>query len=270
MPPVKDQSLPFLTRNMLAFEHGLSLSLRIDMQADAAVTLAIRGMTREGMFTFNATTPSTSLITSAEFRIPDVPIYITVEDVARTLLQGSAFITVSLLANGNVIQQLTSGYIYAQKALSWPNTSQVDLKAGGGKIALITIAAPAVGAQFDSAVPRGEIWKVLSLSFDLTTSATAANRRMIVFFSTTGSAVIRCFGATNQTASLTRTYVAAQYGTMPADTIDQTNLINIPQDIQLIGAAAAGGRIATEIFNDTANDTLGSMFVVVEKFFRTP
>ena len=266
MPPVPSSSLPFLTRTMLAFEQTVTFSLRIDMQSDTAAALAIRGMTREGMFTYSTTTAADSLITQATFALPDIPIYITIEDSARVLVQGSTFITISLMANGNVIQQLTSGYIYAQKALSWPNTSQVDLRSGGGKLTATTTADPPAGSIAEITVPAGEVWKIKSANIALVTDATVASRYPYIEFSPAAGGLIEGITGGNQTASLAYTWIFAIYGSDPLGAANNIQLVPIPTDISL----AAGSTIIFKAGNMQAGDNFGAGTVQYEKFFTTP
>jgi hypothetical protein len=266
MPDKNVQSLPFLTRDMLAFEMGVALSLRIDMQSDTAIPLVLRGMTREGIFKFAATTAATSLITQSTFRIPDIPIYITVEDVNRTAVQGGTFITVSLLADGEVIQQLTSGYIYAQKALSWPNTSQVDLREGGGKFMTKVGTDPAAGVAADIEVPQGEVWKIQEVEVLLTTSATVATRQVSCVISQPDGSDISFWGTTTQTASLTKAYTIAPKGTMVSETLGNTIFIDMCKDL----IVQPLGIITVDCTNRQAGDNFGALNVIIEKFFTTP
>ena len=266
MPPVPSPSLPFLTRSMLSFENGVSFALRVDMQADTVATLALRGITREATFEYKATTAASSLITTATFALSDVPIMVTIEDSARALSQGSAFITISLTANSVVIQQLVSGYLYAQKALSWPNTQQVDLRPSGGKIESKISANPAAGSNATISVPAGEFWKLNLLNIALVASATVANRRVYVELIQATGPVIYLFSSIDQVASTTRSYSGAKFGSIPDETNDLQILMTIPDDLVLeplsdINVAAT---------NLQATDDFTVMYLSIEKFFTTP
>src|SRR3990172_2390548 len=172
MPPVPSPSLPFLTRTMLSFEHGLAFTLNIRTQADVTLDLLIQGMTREGTFTFKHTTASTSIVTSADFRIPYIPIYLTVTQAINSGFQGEIFCAVNLQAGSNIIQELISGTVYGDKALTWPSNPAADSRPNGGALALRLSANPAAGAELSLDVPIGEVWRVQSVAFQLVTSAT--------------------------------------------------------------------------------------------------
>ena len=251
---------------MLAFEQTVTFSLRIDMQSDTAAPLAIRGMTREGMFTYSTTTAADSLITQATFALPDIPIYITVEDSTRTLTQGSAFVSVSLLANGNVIQQLVSGYIYGQKALSWPNTQQVDLRTGGGKLQTVTVANPAVGADWTATVPNGEIWLLHSVRFTFLTSAIVQDRLVMLSITPVTTETIRIFSPAFQTADAEYNFSIAEFGYAPAFNFDTYYMLPMPSNI-IVGP---GGTISSVTDTIDAGDAYTTIRISIEKFFTTP
>lgn len=266
MPQESTLTLPYLTRDMLAFEYAVSFKLRIDLQSDTAATLALRGMTRESTFEYKAIAGSDSLISSTEFPLSDIPIYVTIEDTARVLAQGACFVTISLLINGVVVQQLTSGYIYSQKAISWPNTQQVDLRPGGGRLQRKIPATPAAGGDIELIVPAGEIWRVQDLTFLLTTSATVANRRVHITITTAHDLTVETWSNTDQTASTTRIYHAANYGVIQSEASDSDILIALPNPFLLLPTDA----ILIEAVNLQAGDQFTPDEITIEKYFTTP
>lgn len=266
MPPLQNLGLPYLTREMLAFENGVSFKLRVDLQSDTAATLALRGMTREATFEYKAVAAATSDITSTEFPLSDIPIYVTIEDTARALSQGACFCAISLLANGVVIQQLTSGYIYSQKALSWPNTQQVELRPGGGRLQRKIPATPAAGADIELIVPAGEIWRVQDITFLLTTSSTVANRRVHVTIETAHDVTVETWSNTDQTASTTRVYHVANYGVIQSETSGSDILIALPNPFLLLPTDG----ILIEAVNMRAGDQFTPDEITIEKYFTTP
>ncbi len=266
MPQEPKYALPFLTRDMLAFENGLTVALRVDMQSDTAATLALRGMTREATFEYKATTAADSTITSATFALSDIPIFVSIEDTARAFIQGSCFITISLVANGVVVQQLVSGYIYAQKALSWPNTQQVDLRPGGGKLVNVAGAEPAAGNIGEVVVPTGEIWLLKAAYMSMTASATVATRtaKLEIDDGAGGFQIAIC--AVSQTASQSRAYSFSTYGYDTVLTDTQVIQVNLPPNILV----KAGGFIDFKFTNFQSGDNINNPIVTIEKFFSTP
>lgn len=266
MPPLQNLGLPYLTREMLAFENGVTFKLRVDLQSDTAATLALRGMTREATFEYKAIAAATSAITSTEFPLSDIPIYVTMEDTARALTQGACFVAISLLANGVVIQQLTSGYIYSQKALSWPNTQQVDLRPGGGHLTAVSGTDPAAGSSGEITVPTGEIWRIKNATISLTTSATVANRKVYLEMSPFAGGLITAISSYLQTASLVKFYSFAPLGYNGGETANFDVQANMPLDVWI----DAGGTILFKAENIQSGDNFGTPTVYIEKYFTTP
>lgn len=266
MPKDYPFGTPFINRDMLRFGASVKFEIRIDMQADTVATLNIRGMTREGQFTYKTATASTSLITQATFGVPDIPIFITVEDSARTLKQGSLFVTVSLLANGEVIQQLISGYVYAQKALSWPYGQMVDLRPGGGKLYSYTGVNQAAGVEISETVPAGEIWRLIAMDAVLSTSATVAARRVHLELFDPNGGTIHVWGNTDHAASNSLGYYWSKIGVVQSETDNFEIAVALPFE-NLIGP---GGVISTQTKNFQVGDNWFAPHLTIEKFFTTP
>lgn len=265
MPDPALNQFPFITRDMLRFGQTAKVELRVDVQADAADTLAISGITREGSFTYKMVTAATSLPTSQTFGLSDIPIMVSVRDSVNSLEQGQCFVTLSLLINGDVVQQLTSGLVYAQKSLSWPQTQQVDLRPGGGRIQRIIPAHPAANVDIQATVPAGEIWKIRDITFLLTTGAAVANRRCSIYVSTPHDATLNMWADTDQTASLTRIYHGGNVGAGNAGANGLDIFIPIPNDFLLF----AGDTIGMTCTNRQAADQMTEDEITIEKWFRT-
>lgn len=265
MPEPAIPSLPFFTRDMLRFGSSAKLELRIDMQADTAATLSISGITREGAFTFKATTPSNSLNTSQSFGLSDIPIMVSVKDTSGALEQGMAFVSLSLVVNGDIVQQLTSGLVYNQKALSWPQTQQVDLRPGGGRIVRKTPTTPAVNVDIQLTVPAGEVWKILDITFLMTTDANVANRRARIYINTPADQTLNMWADTDQAASLTVVYHGGALGAGSAGKTSIHQFIPIPANMLLF----AGDTLGMTAANRQATDQMTPDEITIEKFFRT-
>lgn len=264
MPP-EIPSLPFFTRDMLRFGQRAKIELRIDMQADTAAALSISGITREGAFTYKATTPSNSLNTSQTFGLSDIPIMVSVRDTAGVLEQGSAFVTLSLMVDGDVVQQLTSGLVYNQKALSWPQTQQVDLRPGGGHIVRILPTTPAANVDIQATVPAGEIWKIRDVTFLLTTGAAVANRRCKIYISTPHDATLWMWADSDQVASKTYVYHGGSVGAGNAGIQGIDVFIPLPTEMLLF----AGDTLGMTCDNRQAADQMTPDEITIEKYFQT-
>src|SRR3990167_1102700 len=218
MQSPQKQSLPFVTRDMLSFEHGLPFSLRINSQANAILALTIRGMTREGIFTFVHNTRADCVVKSENFRIPDMPIMVSVLDEAGTILQGACYITLDLLANADRLYELCAGQVYSSKGLSYPPSSGVDALPNRGIIRELSSADPAPGAEIDLSIPSGRIWRILGLAFFLTAAATAGSRRVHLVFLNPSGFAYEVFGSVDQIISEAKQYRGGIYGSIQDET----------------------------------------------------
>ncbi|TAK79729.1 MAG: hypothetical protein EPO20_30855 [Betaproteobacteria bacterium] len=251
---------------MLDFEQGAAFGITIKSQASQAATLRIRGMTKAGAFTLNHTTAATSIVTSQNFRLPDIPIWLTVETSNNGFFPGEIFAAINLTINGDPLQQLVSGLVYGDKALTWPSGPAADSRPNGGALVLRLAADPAAGAEISIDVPTGEVWRVQSVAFQLVTSATAANRKPHLQFLSNGRIAVAAYNDYLQTASTTINYAAYPMSGPQPTASDATDWpIGIPQNLLL----HAGDTIRTVTTALQAGDNYGVMQVNVEMWFET-
>lgn len=266
MDDPKFPQLPFLTREMLRFGNKAKVELQIQAVSVDAGEVKIRGYNRSGFFEYSHSVTGGGTTSSETFAIPDLPIGLSVIDDGSWFVQGECYATVSLLINGEVVQDLCSGFVFYGKGISFPVANSIDTRPGGGQIVTISGTNPAAGAEVSMSVPSGQIYRILAINFSLTTDANAANRRVHVQFqSETTGMTIDCYGDTDQAASVSRTYSCAAFGATPATTDDNDIIIPIPQDIYL----PAGGDIKTATTNKQAGDDYGIPRVLVERFFSS-
>lgn len=265
MPPLEKLAVPFLTRDMLAFEQGVAFSLFVSIQSRVASRVSIRGITSEGIFSFNATPTADSARTNFTFRIPNIPIFLNVTDGDDDFKQGDCYVVISLLAEGELIQQLAAGYVYGLKAITYPGNTIDDQRIGGGKILDTESADPAAGAECTLTVPAGQTWRFIAAKLNLVADGTATDRRVILKFTLAGGVVLRCFMGTNQTASQNINYSCADFGATASPMNDNTWQIATPSNLLLL----PGDIIETETVNLQAGDNYGKMEVRVEQFFET-
>ena len=263
MDKLLENLFPFITRKMLTFEHATTFSLRIISQASAVDTLRIRGITREGPFTFNHPTVGNSSVQSQDFRIPDIPIMVSVTDPSRTVDQGENFITLILLVNGDPLFELTSGQVYAERGISYPANNGKDTRPGGGFVVSVDSADPAAGAELQLEVPTGQIWHPISINFTLVAGAAAASRRVHLVFNLLNSGQINCFSDIDQLISESRVYSCAAFPTLPDRLDDNDILLPIPGNLFLLG----GTTIDTVTTALNALDNFGVMTVLTERWF---
>lgn len=233
MEPTNPQSLPFLTRKMLDFEFAKSLSLKVSSQTGTAGTLSITGMTKSGPFSLKHTTNSSGVISSTTFRITDFPIWISVFDPNTSFNLGECFVTLDILIDGDTVFQLASGYLYKQKALSWPAYSSNDKRLGGGIVKTIYGTNPAAGANVFETVPNGREWRLIAARITLATDANVANRRVHLILGDGTTQMIDAFSNTDHAASSTINYTFAAFGYVPASTDANDIVVPIPSNVIL-------------------------------------
>lgn len=257
-------SFPFTVRDMLAFEHGAAFSLRIVSQSFSTAPLIIRGMTSEGLFSFLHIPTSNSVISTQDFRISDIPIWVSVTDKDGTMLQGDQYITLKMLINGDPLFELCAGFVYRQKSLSWPQNSTVDMRPGGAKLSVESGANADAGANATIVVPAGEIWKILSLEVQLVTSAVGGNRVARFGFDAAGAIGRTVISNQNQPASKSWTY-ALQIGSVAGSLFDDNTVaLPLPHELYML----PGDNVYALIDTMDAGDNWGVMSVFVEKYFN--
>lgn len=253
MEPDTFSSLPFLTRDMLAFKHGLALKLRVSTRSTVATKLKIRGFTREGFFTFSHTPTSDSVVKDETFNIPDFPIWASITDEQGGYVQGSCYASLSLLLNDDKLFELCHGLVYRAKSVSFPNTFSTDIRPAGGNIKKFTGTNPTANAELSDSVTSGQAWRLMSVRFTLVTDATVVNRRVHFTVSTGGVVVLDAFSEVEQTASQTINYTCAPFGALPDSADDNDILIPIPPDLIVTGGIVLGtsttGRVAGDDFS---------------------
>lgn len=260
--PELDRVLPFFTRKDLAFDQRAVFALRVQTKSATTTTIRIRGLTKEGQFVFRHSVSATASTNSTDFRIPDVPIMVSVFDASTDFEQGDCYVAVQLLINGDIVADLVSGWIYQLKGLSWPFHSSGDLIPGRGQFGGFSSSNPAAGSEISFTSPTLRQLRLLALRFTLVTSSTAANRRVHVAIGTAG-ATVDCISSVDQTASQTINYTVAPFGALPTASNDNDILINMPPEMWL----DAGDSITTVTTNIQAGDDFGVLSVFAERFF---
>lgn len=248
---------------MLSFEHGASFSLRTEVSARFGINLRIRGMTREGPFTLSHVLAAAGNLQLKTFRIPDMPVVLTIDDPEQIANQGNAYVRATLLLNDDPLYDLVAGFVYSGKALTWPSISSPDMRPGGGTLRAFTGSNPAAGAQVSETVPTGFLWHVLGARLQLTTDANAANRRVHIRFIASGLDIAECIAPIDQTASLIRKYHIGQYGDLTVNADDDDILVAMPADVWLPSAST----ISTTTTNIQATDDFISPNFIIEEFF---
>lgn len=248
---------------MIKFGRTAKFELVIRSQAISTSKLTVRCVTREGLSQFSHTPTNDGIQKTQYFSLADIPIFLSVVDDSAAIVQGSAFVTISLCINGSIVYELCSGFVYGIKSLSWPISSGQDAMPGRGNMRTIVGSVYSAGEDIAEYVPEGRIWHLLSMSFLLTTSATVADRRVKFLLGNADNLEIEAFSGEVQAASLNHIYSLAHYGALPATNIGNLHLISIPQNIYMTYDDYFG----TTVINLQANDQLAVVVYKIEEFF---
>lgn len=256
--------LPYLLRDMLRFEHGAAFGLSLYFQTSNSVTLSLRGLTREGVFTLKQVITAATSGTTVTFRLPDIPIMVCVYMDAGDGSQGDTWVSLSLTANGDVIGTLCSGFVYGGKGVTYPAQNLVDGRPNAGLLETYADSDPAAGDEAILGVRIGEVWNIRGISIVLVTSATVANRRVhLTIQGETGVSALHFFASIDQAASTTKTYSFAPYGVIPDE--EDNNVILIPIPPNLI--VNSRNTLTITATNLQAGDNFGKPTGFIEKWY---
>ena len=255
--------VPFLTREMLKFGSNARLELRISTIANIAGVVSVRGFSRSGVINLKHTTAATSVVTSSNFLVDDIPTAVSIFPATFGAGQNDIWVSLSLLINGDLVYPMVSGFISTAKGLSWPNSLLMDPKPGGSSIVLKEPADPAASANFGIAVTSGELWRILSISFRLVTSATVADRQVTIQIEPNAASFHSFWGNTVQAASLTRDYSVWQSGVMPLEAVSTKIMIPMPADLWLTQV----DYLNIIVLSKQTGDQLSNVKIYLERFY---
>ncbi len=191
---------------------------------------------------------------------------LSVVDENNFFRQGQCHIVLSLVINDDTLYHLCSGIVYANMGVTYPNTSRGDSRPGGGNLTDITGTNPAAGSEISETVTSGEVWRLISMTFTLVTSATVANRR--VHFQVNGGEgrLLDAFSDIDQPASTTRQYTVAAFGNLPDREDGDDILIPIPPDFLVSNTDT----LETSTTNLQSGDNFSAPILYYESFFTIP
>ena len=263
MEPNKIQSLPFLTRKMLNFEHGAKFALQLDVIANGTGPVEIRGYTKEGPFTFKAITTGSSGIESFNFGISDLPIAVSVGLGASATVTNIYHASLFLVLDANTSIALSQGMVSKLWGISYPNQlPQVDAQANGAIQEIIGLD-PAAGDNVSDEIPANELWEILAVSLFFAPNATVADRTVKLQMGLTNAVQwVRTDTTTIQASENTSIWFIVN-GTTGVITANSEHEVALPTGIFLLPASI----IKTVTTNIQATDNYATPHYLVRKTF---
>ncbi len=155
-------------------------------------------------------------------------------------------------APGAITQILAADYIEGVKGPSWPAGPIRSSIEGPGLLSGVQQANPLGGVEFEVTIPDRSRVRLISGFFTLVTDANVADRRVTFEYLADGLVVCVAVAEVVQTASTTRFYTLAHWGT-GTGSLDGRILVNWPSNLIMPG----GDVFRTATFNFQAGDNWG-------------
>lgn len=257
------QALPFLHRYMLNYGQEAKFELVVKSKSTSGPRFRVAGGTRSALINIRHQASSAGSTVTTRHGIDDFPVFLTVSDVSGSQIQGNTYVSIHLEINENPVVSLISGFLSADKGLSWPGPPLAEKIPNHGEISSLASANPAAGAQVSLTVDDDEIWRVLWMSIRLVTDATSATRQLHITLDNGGTGIVNVFSSIGQTASQARNYTFGIFGTFTTKLENEDILVAIPDELWLEGDTA----ITTTLDNGVAGDDLGALSIMREKFY---
>ncbi len=261
-PFKKTRQPSFLSRDMLAFEQGLPITLRLTFHSNSTSLIKIVGFTKHGAFGFAVEPVGDLTQESQDFRITDFPIMLSIVTDDDTIVRGDIYAKVELLLRDTVHATLAQGYVASLNSPSWPNGTQEDSFSGKGKIRLVTGADPITGSEASDAVPANLIWRVLAYAITLVASGDAATRSTELSLQSDSNEFARL--PLNGTVTASQTRFLNWHTTGDNDTTSQS--LQRQGHLPLDAFMPAGFILVTDTAALQGADNYGTPFILVEQW----
>lgn len=255
--------LPFLTRDMIKFGSEAQLGIQIISQCTNSRKIAIRGLTRSGLFDHDHTTSTAGAKTTENVGIDDIPIMLSVIGSGGVPVIGECYVSVTLTINQTPMFEIASGFVSAQKGISWPASNSEPSIVGHGEFDSVSSPNPDPDENASIQVPDKEMWLIHSAIVPLVTDATVANRRVHLLIAVHSGINIQSWSSYDQTASLSRNYSFAQFGAIPDDVDDNDIMVPLAANMWV----EPGAIIQTTTTNMQSGDNYGSLRLAIERYF---
>lgn len=265
-PAINDFALPFLHRQQLDFESGVAFELEVAILAGSTGTITLAGATKAGFFKFSIKPAVTGFEEDFVFRIPDIPLFISLQTFDTEHLQGTTWAQIFLRIAKMRAFRMCSGWVTPEQSLSYPSIQAESPRQGGGLVNFITGANPAAGAEVSDTLSTSRLVRIQSAQVRLVTDGTAANRRVhFRIVRSTGLLLWEGFSDVDQTASTTIDYILSPVGAVPDSTDNGIVIIPIPPNLLV----KPGWIVKTVTTNIQAGDNFAAASYMTEEWFGT-
>ncbi len=234
MPGESRNGFPFITRRQFDFEHGSSYALVLQTISPSSDIIEVRGLTKEGPFTFAARPTGNNSLETFTFAVPDVPVSVSVmmNPASAAVVAAAAILHLSI--NGNRTFLLGQGNVAPLFGFSWPHTLSPSLTQELNMPEEFTIAPPGAQSDFTQTVPANQYWQILGIHVELDTDANAANRTFRLDILNSGSKTM--FTVNNQSAIVANTVVLTNFipeGTTGVITANLFHEVRLPPHLYM-------------------------------------
>ena len=141
---------------------------------------------------------------------------LTVSSSGAGITRGQCFVRAILargIASSNLLTQvLLSAYVDGIDFPTWPPGIYEAIRSGQGAIRSITGSTPAAGAEITEVVPTPATWRIMLITYQLTTSAAVASRDSQLIFDDGSHILMQMSTGQFQTATNTLRYSWSPYG----------------------------------------------------------
>ena len=264
MPPKEVFAYPFLTRKMLAFEQGAAFSLLVHVVAHDTEAWELRGFTKEGPFTFRFLPVGDASLETFIFNIPDTPIHLSLFPGIDANASAYCYGVVHLRVNASRTYLLAQGACSFLHGICWPEQPVGNPFQLEGTIVAPAGAVPAAGAEATFTVPDNQVFEVLGVWIELTTSSTASDRTVAIIIEENSNLLSRNVAGTTQQASETQGYSFVPDGVTGVIVADESQEIKIRRGIIL----RPGSTLTTSTTNIQVADQFTALRILVRRWYQ--
>lgn len=258
--------LPFIVRDMLAFEGAAAFDLELTTASTVAQVLEITGMTREGPFRFNITTDTSGLAVANVFRIPDLPIFVSVRSSSVLAGVNQVYAMLYLRINGTKNVLLCQGSLGHFYGINWPVQTPPSSLQKRGLMVSGESADAAAGSEFTFDVPAGQFWILKAIHVIYVAAAAAASRRPRLVITFSGGSLIEIPSAATIIISQSSRLVWGEGLPNMDDQVGLQQTMPLPSNLLL----PPGTIIESVTTGMNAGDNYSTAQFTAEAFFSAP